>query len=111
MNLLLNAAQAIHKQGTITVKTSCANNRLRIAVCDTGEGIPSETLGKVFDPFYTTKKMGEGTGLGLSISYTIISRHGGKINIFSKPGEGTTFEITLPSDVWWNDNRVPTMER
>nr|MBF0222989.1 sensor histidine kinase [Desulfobulbaceae bacterium] len=96
MNLLLNAAQSIHEQGTITVKTSFVNNQLLVTFCDTGEGISAERLGRVFDPFYTTKKIGEGTGLGLSISYTIIHRHGGKIDIDSKPGEGTTFEITLP---------------
>lgn len=96
MNLLLNAAQSIHEQGTITVKASCADRRLRVAICDTGEGIPPERIGKIFNPFYTTKKIGDGTGLGLSISYTIINKHGGTIDIYSKPGEGTTFEISLP---------------
>ncbi len=96
MNLLLNAAQAIHDSGTITVMTFHDKKRIHIAISDTGDGIPPERIDKLFDPFYTTKKIGEGTGLGLSISYTIINRHGGKIDINSKPGEGTTFEITLP---------------
>lgn len=96
MNLLLNASQAIHGEGTIIVKTSFDQKAVRIAVSDTGGGIPEERLSEVFNPFYTTKKIGEGTGLGLSISYSIIDKHGGKIDVYSKPGEGTTFEITLP---------------
>jgi len=96
MNLLLNAAQSIKEQGTITLKTYRDDNQLHVAVSDTGEGIPAEKLGKVFNPFYTTKKMGEGTGLGLSISYTIIKKHGGTIDVYSKPGEGSIFEISLP---------------
>jgi signal transduction histidine kinase len=96
MNLLLNAAQAIHDEGVITVKTSWDKMTVRIAISDNGAGIAPENYDEIFNPFYTTKKVGEGSGLGLSISYTIITRHGGTIDVKSKPGEGTTFEITLP---------------
>ena len=65
---------------------------------DTGPGIPADILDKIFEPFFTTKPVGQGTGLGLSIVYSVIRRHGGKIDIVSRPGEGTTFRITLPLD-------------
>ena len=65
---------------------------------DTGPGIAAEQLKKIFDPFFTTKPIGEGTGLGLSISHGIIERHGGKIEVESAPGQGTTFSVFLPVD-------------
>jgi signal transduction histidine kinase len=67
-----------------------------VAISDTGKGIAPEHLKKIFDPFFTTKRVGEGTGLGLSITYGIIERHGGSINVESRPGGGTTFTVTLP---------------
>jgi two-component system NtrC family sensor kinase len=70
---------------------------MAIAIADTGIGIPPENLTRVFDPFFTTKPEGEGTGLGLSVSYGIVSRHGGKIGVESKVGQGTTFTILLPA--------------
>lgn len=98
LNLLLNAAQAIHGPGRITVRTYYEEGMVRVAFSDTGEGIPRERLSRIFDPFFTTKGVGEGTGLGLSISYSIITRHGGKIRASSTLGQGSTFEITLPID-------------
>jgi len=68
---------------------------MRIDVKDTGIGIPADQLESVFDPFFTTKKEGEGTGLGLSVTYGIIQKHGGRILVKSKPGEGTCFSIFL----------------
>jgi two-component system NtrC family sensor kinase len=95
VNLLVNAAQAIPERGTITIKTSKKADSVRIAISDTGVGIPAENLSKVFDPGFTTKGVGVGTGLGLSICYKIIQEHQGKIEVESSD-RGTTFTIVLP---------------
>ncbi len=71
--------------------------RVRVAVTDAGCGIPPEVLERIFEPFYTTKSVGEGTGLGLSVSFAIIREHGGCMWVESRPGEGTTFTIDLPA--------------
>jgi signal transduction histidine kinase len=65
-------------------------------VCDTGCGIPSSNLGRVFDPFFTTRAVAKGTGLGLSICYTIVKQHGGIIGVESVEGRGSTFTVRLP---------------
>ncbi len=96
MNLLVNAAHAIEGQGTITIRTGVWNEEARVEVTDTGKGIPAHQLTRIFDPFFTTKPVGVGTGLGLSISYGIIQKHGGRIEVESEPGKGTTFRICLP---------------
>jgi signal transduction histidine kinase len=96
MNLLTNAAQAIGCEGRVRVATRKENDMAVVSISDTGEGIAPEHLKKIFDPFFTTKPVGEGTGLGLSITYGIIERHGGSINVESRPGEGTTFTVILP---------------
>lgn len=96
MNLLVNAADAIDKQGTITIDTRHENGEVCIAISDTGSGIPTESLGRIFEPFFTTKDSGKGTGLGLSISYDIIKRHHGEISVESTPGLGTTFTVRIP---------------
>jgi two-component system, NtrC family, sensor kinase len=97
MNLLVNAAQAIAERGTITIRTAReGDDHVRIEVSDTGCGICPENLKKIFDPFFTTKPVGKGTGLGLSLAYGIIRKHGGKIEVSSELGVGTTFKITLP---------------
>ena len=96
MNLLVNAAQAIRKQGTITIRTRCQGGTVSVSISDTGEGIPADVIGRIFDPFFTTKPVGEGTGLGLSISHGIIEHHGGRIEVESRMPEGTTFIVTLP---------------
>jgi signal transduction histidine kinase len=95
MNLLVNASQAIPEKGTITIKTSRKGEFVRIAISDTGVGIPAENLSKVFDPGFTTKGVGVGTGLGLSICYKIIQEHNGRIDVESDD-RGTTFTIVLP---------------
>ncbi len=100
MNLITNAAQAIGKRdrgGTIRVSVARAAGDVEIAIADDGPGIPPEVLPRIFDPFFTTKDVGEGSGLGLSIVHGIIERHGGRIRVDSRVGEGTTFRITLPS--------------
>jgi len=98
MNIVVNAAEAMHGSGTLTITTSPAADRKTAFVefTDTGEGIPEENLTRIFDPFFTTKEVGKGTGLGLATSYGIVEDHGGKIGVRSKVGEGTTFTIELP---------------
>lgn len=108
MNLLVNAQQAIKGKGYIIVESRpyiAAGlpkpgvkpfSMVEIAVTDTGCGIPEANLQRIFDPFFTSKEVGEGTGLGLSVSYGIVKAHGGKINVESVVGAGTTFRVYLP---------------
>ncbi|MBS4097022.1 MAG: cache domain-containing protein [Sulfuricella sp.] len=96
VNLLVNAAQSIEEQGTITLRTGTAGERVWLEVADTGKGISAENLSRIFDPFFTTKPIGKGTGLGLSVSYSIVQKHHGEINVESTVGIGTTFRIGLP---------------
>nr|WP_315232187.1 ATP-binding protein [uncultured Albidiferax sp.] len=96
MNLLINAGQAIEEHGHITLRTGLDDENVWVEIQDTGNGIPPENLDRIFDPFFTTKPVGTGTGLGLSISYGIISRHGGRIEVRSEPGQGATFKVLLP---------------
>jgi len=99
-NLLTNAVQAIEAtgrgSGLIRVATRATADAVIVEVADDGTGIPAEVVPKVFDPFFTTKPIGQGTGLGLSISHGIISEQGGRIEIESAVGAGTTFRIHLP---------------
>lgn len=97
MNLLVNAAQAVSDSGgEVRVTTRADEENVTVQVSDTGCGIPPEHLNRIFDPFYTTKPVGEGTGLGLSISFSIVERHQGTVKVESEGGKGTTFTITLP---------------
>jgi len=97
MNLLVNAAHAIQSdRGTITITTGASEETVWVEVQDTGEGIAKENLVRIFDPFFTTKAVGKGTGLGLSLSYSIVKKHHGSIDVFSEPGVGTRFRVTLP---------------
>ena len=95
-NLLVNAAQAIDRQGEITVRTWQDGECLCVSVSDNGAGIPEQIRQRIFDPFFTTKEVGKGTGLGLSISYEIVKNHGGEILVSSRPGAGATFTVRLP---------------
>ena len=83
LNLLMNAVQAIEEKGTVTISTFLRDDRVHIQIADTGTGIPEESLRRIFDPFYTTKKAGVGTGLGLSICYQIVQDHHGEIRVES----------------------------
>ena len=96
LNLLENAIDAVDNAGRIVVSTGQLGNSVYFKIEDTGGGIPPEILDKVFDPFFSTKKVGEGTGLGLSISYGIVEKLGGRIEAKSDPGVGTTFTVYLP---------------
>ncbi|MDX1387703.1 MAG: ATP-binding protein [Acidobacteriota bacterium] len=97
LNLLLNARDAIGREGTIAVVTRVERDDVVVEVTDNGSGIAEEDLRRIFDPFFTTKGRGQGTGLGLSISYGIIREHGGDIQVESHPGEFTRFRVTLPT--------------
>lgn len=97
LNLFLNAIQAMPNGGLLTVRGKIgASGSIDVEVTDTGPGISEEVVGSVFDPFFTTKEAGAGSGLGLFISYGIIEKHKGSIAFRSKPGEGTTFIVSLP---------------
>ena len=98
MNILVNAAQSIEKNGEIGIRTRKTNGRVEVRISDTGCGISEENLGKIFDPFFTTKDVGKGTGLGMNIAYHIIQKHNGTIKVESTVGKGTTFIITIPAD-------------
>jgi signal transduction histidine kinase len=106
MNLLVNAAQALGREGKVRVVTRRENDMAAVSISDTGRGIAPEHLKKIFDPFFTTKPVGEGTGLGLSITYGIIERHGGSITIESRLGEGTTFTVAIPINATRRDERA-----
>jgi len=97
---MLNALDAMESGGRLTLRTGRSrlrNDELYVEVADTGVGIPRVQLSQVFEPFFTTKPPGRGTGLGLSISYGIVREHGGRIEVESQPGEGSTFRVVLPA--------------
>ncbi|MEZ4334674.1 MAG: ATP-binding protein [Myxococcota bacterium] len=96
LNLLMNACDALDDGGRITVRTEPTLDGVRIEFEDTGPGIPESIRSRIFDPFFTTKEVGKGTGLGLSLSHGIVERHGGKLQIVSRPGHGAIFQIDLP---------------
>jgi PAS domain S-box-containing protein len=102
-NLIVNARDALEGSNNKQIKVSaeCDGDNLVISVADNGSGIPEDILGRIFDPFMTTKEVGKGTGLGLSISHGLIKDHKGKIEVESTFERGTTFKIYLPieSDV------------
>ena len=99
LNLILNALDAVEKEGIIkiSVKKTDTPKFLAVQVEDNGCGIPPHILPNIFDPFFTTKGPGKGTGLGLSVSHGIITMHGGQINIETEEGKYTRFTVTLPS--------------
>ncbi|MFO7557380.1 MAG: ATP-binding protein [Desulfobacterales bacterium] len=103
LNIILNAFDATKPSDHITISTSEAlsasdkNHRgVEITIADTGCGIPAENLDKLFDPFFSTKEVGQGTGLGLSVSFGIVKEHNGNIRLQSEVGKGTTFFVWLP---------------
>ena len=99
MNIMLNAVDAMHGEGTLTIRTSLSQDAREVIISftDTGVGIPKEILPRIFDPFFTTKEVGKGTGLGLSVSYGIVKEHGGRIEVESEVGKGSTFRVILPA--------------
>ena len=98
MALLLNAMDAMHERGTITLRTrhDAPRGSVLVEVIDQGDGIRSSEMTKIFEPFFTTKPPGRGTGLGLSICYSIVAEHGGRIEVDSVVAQGSVFRIVLP---------------
>jgi PAS domain S-box-containing protein len=97
LNLFLNAKDAMPSGGWLSVATRVDNGRAVAEVSDTGSGIPNEYLARIYDPFFTTKAIGQGTGLGLSITYGIVREHEGSIDCESSVGQGTRFILSLPA--------------
>ncbi len=95
-NLVNNSCQAMSQAGQIKISTKQVGLDVILSVSDSGPGIPPEIKDRIFEAFFTTKKIGEGTGLGLSISKTIVEKCGGKISVQSELGHGTTFQIQIP---------------
>lgn len=97
-NLFLNACQAMPGGGQLSVCSRLAEigQQIQIRFSDTGCGIPAENLNQVFDPFFTTRPVGQGVGLGLTIAYSVAEQHGGSIQVRSTVGAGSTFTVTLP---------------
>jgi len=98
-NLIVNACQAMNFTGTLVIKASVKQTIAHITISDTGCGIPDEIGERIFDAFYSTKKIGEGSGLGLDIVKNIVLKHNGKIYFESKVGVGTTFHVELPKQI------------
>jgi signal transduction histidine kinase len=96
LNLLTNAVAALGQDGVITVRTASDAGWVRVDVADNGCGIAQEELAHIFEPFYTTRPIGQGRGLGLALSYGIVRRHAGRIEVSSSPGAGSTFSVWLP---------------
>jgi len=96
INIIDNAIHAISGSGSVTVSTRAENKCIKIAISDSGTGIPREHLDKLYDPFFTTKEVGKGTGLGLTISHAIVQDHDGSISVDSQIDKGATFTVTFP---------------
>ncbi len=96
VNLIRNAVEAGNSKSRIRIRTEVTRQAAQVTIQDNGCGIPAETIGHIFDPFYTTRKSKGGMGLGLSLSHGIVTQHGGTLTVDSRPGQGTTFRIELP---------------
>ncbi|WP_224250098.1 sensor histidine kinase [Hyalangium gracile] len=96
VNLLVNAGQATGPGGRVQLTTRQEGDQVRMEVRDTGSGMSPEVLSRLFQPFFTTKPLGMGTGLGLAVVHGIVTAHGGRVAVRSKPGEGSCFTVYLP---------------
>jgi len=95
LNLVLNALDSMRDGGTLSLRTRVRGGKVIAEVRDTGHGIPVEVRERIFDPFYTTREIGEGTGLGLAVSGSIVAAHGGRIELETSVGRGTTFRVIM----------------
>ena len=96
MNIALNALDAMNGRGKLSVRSGRNNGSIEIVFTDTGEGMTTEEIQHVFEPYYTTKAARAGTGLGLALSYNIIRKHGGTIQVQSEKGKGSSFAVSIP---------------
>ena len=96
LNLVLNAVQAIDGSGLVEISTAIEGNEVVVRVRDTGSGIAPETLDQIWNPFFTTKAVGQGLGLGLAVSYNIVKKHCGEVQVETEVGKGTLFSVRLP---------------
>ena len=96
VNLVVNSVQAMDKGGTLHIKTFCEDNKVILIVEDTGSGMTEDIIGQIFNPFFTTKDIGQGTGLGLSVVHGIVTSHKGTISVESEVNKGSRFKISLP---------------
>ena len=96
VNLVINAIHAMNEGGRLTIATGRDGDKVYLLVRDTGSGINTEIMDKIFLPFFTTKDVDQGTGLGLSVVYGIVQEHGGQVTVRSKEGAGSTFQIVFP---------------
>jgi signal transduction histidine kinase len=99
LNIIINAEYSMfeaHEKGTLTISTEKAGEVVRVSFTDDGPGIPPENLRQIFNPFFTTKEIGQGMGMGLSICHSIVTEHGGNIYVENEPGKGATFIVELP---------------
>ena len=99
INLITNAVQAMEGKGKLDIRTAFEDGNICVCVADEGPGISGEDINKIYDPFFTTKDVGEGTGLGLYIVYTIVTKYRGTVDVDSEEGKGTTFTIRFPVDL------------
>jgi len=97
MNLLINAHQAINGPGLVEISTGMAKNMVMFQIKDSGCGIPKDAIDQIWDPFFTTKEVGQGNGLGLAVTYNIIKRLGGTISVESQVGKGSKFTVRIPA--------------
>lgn len=97
LNLLQNAKDAMPEGGTIRLRTSQENGHVQVEVIDSGTGIPPENIGRLFEPFFSTKRSANGSGLGLPVSRGIVSAHGGRIEVSSTVGHGSVFRVVIPA--------------
>ncbi len=96
LNILVNAVQAMEGEGEIRIRTRQDGDTVRVSISDTGNGMPPDVQARIFEPGFTTKSAAKGTGLGLFISHRIVQEHGGRIDVESEEGRGTTFTVVLP---------------
>lgn len=96
MNVFNNAVESIEDRGEITISTVLADDEVTLSMTDTGKGIPKDNLSRIFDPGFTTKGVGVGVGLGLSTAYRIVQKHGGRIDVNTTEGKGSTFALSIP---------------
>ena len=99
---LTTSTSQLNYEPTVSVSTKKADDKVIITVADNGNGIPQKHLGKIFQPFFTTKPTGQGTGLGLSLAYDIVKTHGGEIKVETTEGKGSEFIIQLPAKELFN---------